>query len=125
MFYVVALFGVFFAALGRFGLIFPSSIIAFASRWHTQTGLYLATIIRIVLGFALLFAATTSRASLYIYILGVVGVVAGVATPFVGLHRFKAVLDWWSRQSSVFIRLWLTVVVIFGLSLIWTVWPPA
>ena len=96
---------------------------AFAFRWHTQTGLYPATIIRIVLGFVLLFAATTSRAPFYFYILGVVGVVAGVATPFIGLHRFKAVLDWWSRQSSVLIRLWLAVVVIFGLSLVWAVWP--
>jgi hypothetical protein len=49
---VVSLFGIFFAILGVSGLIFPSSIIAFVSRWQTQAGLYLAAIIRIVLGVA-------------------------------------------------------------------------
>ena len=124
MSYVVALFGIFFTFIGVSGLIFPGSIIAFIYRWHTQAGLYLATIIRIVLGVALLIAASTSRAPLYLVALGIVAIIAGVATPFFGLHRFKAVLDWWSLQSSLFIRVWLAVVVLFGLSLVWAVWPP-
>ena len=123
MSYVVALFGIFFTILGIFGLIFPSSIIAFVSRWQTQAGLYLAAIIRIVLGVASLFTASTSRAPLYLRILGVVAVVAGIATPFLGLKKFKEIIDWWSRQSIVFIRACLAVVVLFGLSLIWEVWP--
>lgn len=123
MSYVVALFGIFFTIFDVFGLIFPSRIIAFVSRWQTQAGLYLAAIIRIVLGVASLFTASTSRAPLYLRILGVVAVVAGVATPFFGLHRFKAVIHWWSRQSIVFIRACLAVVILFGISLIWEVWP--
>ena len=124
MSYVVALFGIFFTILGIFGLIFPSSVIAFVSRWQNQAGLYLAAIFRIMLGISSLFTASTSRAPHYLRILGVVAIVAGVATPFLGLHRFNAVIDWWSRQSIVFIRACLAVVVFFGLSLIWEVWPP-
>lgn len=119
----MALFGIFFTILGIFGLIFPSRIIVFTSRWQTQAGLYLAAIFRIVLGAASLFTASTSRAPSYLRILGVFAIVAGIATPFLGLRRFKAVLDWWSRQSIVFIRACLAVVVLFGLSLIWEVWP--
>lgn len=79
---VVSLFGIFFAILGVSGLIFHSSIIAFVSRWQTQAGLYLAAIIRIVLGVALLFTASASRAPIYLRILGVVAVVAGVHGEF-------------------------------------------
>ena len=86
---IVALFG-FLYHPGRIWANFPSSIISFVSRWQTQAGLYLAAIIRIVLGVASLFTASTSRAPLYLHILGVVAVVAGIATPFLvctGLMR--------------------------------------
>jgi len=59
---IVTLFGIAIAALGILGLIRPGSLIRLVSvAWQTRAGLYLAIILRLVLGAALIGAASRSR----------------------------------------------------------------
>ena len=117
----VALFGLFITALGVAGLASPQRLLALVTRAQSQLGLYLIAGIRLLLGAALLMAAPESRAPLYLQVLGVLSLVSGIVTPFFGVRRFEAILDWWRRRAPWAVRLWSAIVILFGASLIWAV----
>jgi hypothetical protein len=119
----VALFGMFFVVLGVTGIVSPARLISFVSRWQSQSGLYFAAGIRILLGAALVFAAPESRAPVYLQVFGGVAILAGVAMPFFGLRRFEAVLGWWRARPAVILRSWCVLVVLIGVSFVWAVFP--
>jgi hypothetical protein len=117
----VALFGLFIAALGVAGVLSPERLLALVTRAQSQLGLNLIAGIRLVLGVALLFAAPSSRAPLYLQVLGGLSLVSGAVTPFFGVHRFEAILGWWRRRPPWAVRIWSAFVIVFGLSLVWAV----
>lgn len=119
----VALFGVFLIALGLTGMVSPAHLHAFVSRWQSEPGLYSAAGLRILLGVALVFASGDSRAPLYLQAFGGLALLAGVATPFFGLRRFRALLAWWRAQDAAVVRLWCLLVIGVGVSFVWAVFP--
>ncbi len=119
----VAVFGLFVAVLGVAGLLSPERLLALVTRAQSQLGLYFMAGFRLLLGVALLLAASSSRAPLYLQGLGSLSLVSGVITPFFGVHRFEAILDWWRRRSPWAVRLWSAFVLLFGVSLVWAVLP--
>jgi hypothetical protein len=116
-----ALSGLLIIALGVLGVASPPRLLALVARSQSQRGLYVLAAIRIVIGAALFLAAAGSRAPAFLKMLGVIWVVAGVATPFFGVDRFQAVLGWWSLRSAIVIRLWCLVVVLLGAAIVWAV----
>ena len=123
MAFVVTLFGLFVVALGICAVISPERILDLVGRAQSQRGLYLIACIRLLLGVALLMAAGDSRAPLYLQILGGISLISGLVTPFFGVRRAEAILGWWRNRSSWFVRLWSLLVVLFGASLVWAVFP--
>src|SRR5262249_39388617 len=85
--------------------------------------LYAAAALRIILRGALLLAAATSRAPSVLRLLGVVVLVAGVVTPFIGADRARALIDWWASRGSFVMRVWAGVAVVFGCFLVWVLLP--
>src|SRR5262245_25885803 len=69
------------AALGSLGVVAPGSLGAVAATLLTLTGLYVAAALRIVLGAALFVAAPASRFPRTLRVIGILIVVAGLATP--------------------------------------------
>lgn len=119
----VALFGIFFAVLGVTGILSPPRLFAFIARWQSQEGIYYTAGLRLLLGIALILAAPTSRAPVYLQVFGVVAALAGLATPFFGLRRFEALLGWWRERPPALLRVWCIVIVAIGVSCIWAVFP--
>jgi hypothetical protein len=119
----VALFGLFVAALGLAGVLSPRRLLALVTHAVTRLGIYFLAAFRLVAGTVLLVAAASSRAPLYLQILGWLSLVAGAITPFVGVRRVDALLDWWRRRPAWIVRLWSCFVVLFGVSLVWAVLP--
>jgi hypothetical protein len=113
----------FVAALGATGLLSPMRLLAVVSRTQSQFGLYLIAGLRLLVGTALLLAAPSSRAPLYLQILGGLSVVSGIVALFVGVRRFEAILAWCERRPPWTVRLGSACVVFFGLSLLWAVLP--
>jgi hypothetical protein len=109
--------------MGVFGLVAPDRFIDFIRSRQTTAALYLATALRLVLGVALLFAASSSKAPDVLQVVGVVTIVAGLATPFFGIERFRKLLDWWSTLGSGFIRAWACFLLVLGLLLVYGVAP--
>jgi len=72
---------------------------------------------------ALFLAAPDSRAPVTLRILGVVTLVADLATPLFGLKRFHRVFDWWAALRPAFKRAWAGCALAFGLLLFYAVVP--
>ncbi len=120
---VALILGLLIAALGTLGVASPPRLLNFVRRFQTPVGLYVAAALRVFVGVALVFAAPASRAPELIRILGVFTIVVGVITPFVGLERFRGLLDWWSARGPALVRGWAVVVLALGLSLAYAVLP--
>ena len=103
------------AAFGALGIASPSRLVAVARRLQSPRGMLVAAAIRVVLGVALFLAAPGSRAPEILRPLGLFIVLVGFVTPFFGAERFGRLLDWWSEQGSIFIRVWALVAMAFGL----------
>jgi len=119
----VALFGLFIAALGIAGLSSPQRLLDLVTRVQSQLGLYFIAGLRLLMGVALLLAAPASRATPYLQVVGGLALISAVVTPFVGARRFQAILQWWRGRQSWAVRLWSLLVLVFGLSLVWAVFP--
>jgi hypothetical protein len=111
------------ALVGALGLVSPRSLLTVFHWFESPLGLYTAAGLRIVLGGALLLAAPTSRAPRALQGLGFVILVAGLITPFFGVERLRAFLDWWSAQGQGFIRAWCAVALAVGAFLAGSVLP--
>jgi len=117
--------GVFTLLMGVWGVLAPSRLVDFATRFGTAGGLWFAAGIRVVFGLALWFAGPASRAPLLLQVLGAITLVAGVMLPFIGVDRFKALLDWWTRLSPTAMRIWCVFAVAFGAAILWALLPAA
>ena len=111
--------------VGAWGILAPSRIVDFATRFGTTGGLWFAAGIRVVFGLALWFAGPASRAPLLLQVLGAITLMAGVMLPFIGVDRFKALLDWWTKLSPTAMRIWCVFAVAFGAAILWALLPAA
>ena len=116
---------VFTLLMGVWGVLAPSRLVDFATRFGTAGGLWFAAGIRFVFGLALWFAGPASRAPLLLQVLGAITLVAGVMLPFLGVDRFKALLDWWTKLSPTAMRIWCLFAVAFGAAILWALMPSA
>jgi hypothetical protein len=122
---ISGLLAVFTLLMGIWGALAPSRIVDFATRFGTQGGLWFAAAVRVVFGLALWFAAPASRAPLLLQVLGVITLVAGVTLPFIGVGRFKALLDWWTKLSPTAMRFSCVFAIAFGAAVLWALLPAA
>jgi hypothetical protein len=118
---IVSLLSTLTLGIGVFGLISPAGMRSFVSRFRSRTGFWTAIVLRLVFGVALWRVAPASRAPAVLRALGVVSAASALALPLLGMPRFRAILSWWSRQSPVFVRAWLTAVVVVGAFILWSV----
>jgi hypothetical protein len=122
---ISGLLGVFALLMGVWGVLAPSRLIDFVNRFSSKGGLWFAAGIRLVFGLALWFAAPASHAPLLLQVLGVLALVAAVVLPFMGVDRFKALIDWWTKLSPTAIRFNCLFAVAFGGVILWALLPVA
>lgn len=93
------------AVIGLTGVIAPDCIMMIGRHSVTPVGLCIVAALRISIGLVLALVAPISRAPTTLRILGIIAVLAGVATLLVGAERAQAILEWWFGQGPVFLRL--------------------
>ena len=120
---VAFVLSLFVAALGVVGTLSPKRLIGFVQQFQRPAGLYVAAILRIVFGVALLLAAARSHSPGGVRVLGIIILVSGIITPLFGLDRFRRILNWWFEQGPVFQRAWAGFALLFGLLLAYAVAP--
>jgi hypothetical protein len=122
---ISGLLAVFVVLIGAWGVLAPSRITDFVTRFGSKGGLWIATGIRLVLGLALWFAAPVSRAPLLLQVLGVIALVAAVVLLFMGADRFKALVNWWTKLSPTAMRFNCLFALAFGAVILWALLPAA
>ena len=71
----------------------------------TPTGLYAIAVLRIAIGLVFVFAAPVSRAPRTLRVLGLIVIIAGLMTPWFGVARSRAVLNWLASAGPWLMRL--------------------
>ncbi len=71
----------------------------------TPAGFYAIAALRIAIGLVFVFAAPASRAPRTVRVLGLIVIVAGLTTPWFGVARARAVLDWLANAGPLLMRL--------------------
>lgn len=92
----------------------PDGFVAITGPFVTPVGLYAAAIIRIGFGVILWRASGSSRAPAVLRVVGILLVIAGLTTPFVGVDRARAMLSWWVGQGPAWMRAVGGVVLLAG-----------
>jgi len=109
--------------LGALGIVSPMMLLGVVRKFESPAGIYAAAALRIMLGVALFLSAPISRVQEVVRILGITIFVMGIITPLFGIERFRRLLNWWSEQGPVFMRVWAGFALGFGLFLAYAVMP--
>ena len=117
--------GFFVAALGVLGIASPATLLELGRALQSTGGVWLLGFIRIVSGAILIWAAPNSRTPRVLIGLGILIIVGGLATPFLGVERSREMFDWWTSQGSALARAWPVVAILLGGFIAWVVTSPA
>ena len=107
------LIAVFIICIGVTGLFMPDTLLSLVSVVLTPNGLYAMGALRVGIGLVLMLVARVSRAPKTLRTLGAVVFVAGLATPFFGVDRARAIFDQ-ATQTSALIRIAAALAVLGG-----------
>jgi hypothetical protein len=120
---IALVLGIAVCLLGAIGIFSPTTLFDIGRAFASPAGLLAAGAIRVVFGAVLIFAAPATRAPRTLRVVGVVIVVAGLITPFFGVDRARAILDWWSSQGAALSRIFPAVILALGGILIYLLAP--
>jgi hypothetical protein len=115
--------GILAIAVGIIGVISPASLIAVSYHALTPVALYVVAALRIGIGLVLIGVASGARMPKTMRVLGTVILLAGLATPFVGIDRERAMLDWWAGDGILLLRLSRCLAIAIGALIVYAVNP--
>ena len=107
--------GVTVCVLSAWGIYAPNRLLKMViGAMEKDWGIYLAVIVRLLLGLALILAAPESRFPSIFQILGWIAIGAAVGLVFVGRARLRRFIAWFGRFPQAVVRLWLVFGIAFG-----------
>lgn len=119
---IVVVIGVLVAVLSAWGLGAPDKLIGIVrSVMERPSGMVLAVGVRVILGVALIIAATAAKFPVVFGYLGWIAIVAAAVLPFIGRQRMTRLIDWFANKSATIVRTWLVFGFLFGVFLIYAV----
>lgn len=109
--------------LATWGLFVPAKLMAWVSAvMDSDWGIYVAVVVRLLLGVALIIAAPASPFPVVFQVLGGIAILAAVALALMGRGPVRKIIVWFSEQiSAAMIRVWLLFGIAFGGFLIYGV----
>ena len=106
--------GLLITAFGTVGILAPSGLVWVAQHAVSPVQLYFIAAVRVAFGVLLISVASGSRAPKVLRVVGLIPILAAIATPFVGVERVPAIIEWWSQQGSGMVRLSALAVLAIG-----------
>ena len=113
---IVLVIGATVIVLSAWGLLAPAKLVTMVtSAMDKQWGIYVAVVVRLLLGTALIIAAPVSLFPVAFQVLGAIAIVAAGALAVMGRERLRRFIAWWTeKMSAPMIRLWLLFGMAFG-----------
>ena|SRR5579864_4546842 len=99
---------------GAISFAAPDLRLALESWVITRAGLHAITALRIAIGLVFVVAAPASRAPRTLRVLGLIVIIAGLMTPWFGVARSRAVLNWLAKAGPLLMRLDASVGMAIG-----------
>jgi uncharacterized protein YjeT (DUF2065 family) len=96
--------GLLITAAGVVVTLLPSGVTQFARHSITPLELYASALTRVGIGVLFILTAPTSRRPRLLRFLGIIAVIAGAATPLLGVSGAQAIASWVSQQALGLVR---------------------
>ena len=109
--------------IGLTGVVSPETLASLVRHALTPMGLYIVAAVRIGIGVIVMLAAPASRAPRTLRVFAILAIIAGLATPFVGVEHSRREVDWWLAQGFVWVRLHAGIAIVLGGFLAYAVSP--
>jgi hypothetical protein len=93
------------ALLGLTGVLWPEGLMQLATYSFTATGLYVAAAVRVVLGALLFTVARATRTPKTVRVIGLLILVAGIATALIPVERAQLMKEWWISHGPDALRI--------------------
>jgi hypothetical protein len=90
--------------IGIVGVVAPDRLITAGRYVITPVGLYAMAALRVGMGLVLMLVAPISRAPRTLRALGAIVLVAGLATPLLGVDRARKIAEWAATQGTALVR---------------------
>jgi hypothetical protein len=119
--FLVFLFGLFAATMGALAVFAPRIANLVARQFASRAGFYAVTVIRIVFGGAMWFAAGESRMPITLRITGAIIVITGMLVALLGIGRHQRMIHWWLSTGRTIQFVWGLVALLVGLFLIYAI----
>jgi hypothetical protein len=110
---------------GAISFAAPDLRLSLEGSMMTPARLYAIAAFRIAIGIVFMLAAPASRAPRTVRVLGLIVIVAGLATPWFGVARALAVVNWLASAGPLWMRLDAGVGMALGSFLIYVFRTPA
>ncbi len=105
MLVIISVFGVLIAVMSLWGLVQPQAVVRLVRSVATSRfGLAFAVSVRVLLGFALIFAASSTPFPQIIFALGVIALLAALGLLIMGMERVNQLVDWFAKASATTLR---------------------
>jgi hypothetical protein len=116
---IVLIIGLIILGLGVAVLVSPSTLRKLLHHFLKREWLIPVTFLRVIVGIILLIAAPVTRWPIFIYIVGIVFILAGVSIPLIGKEKIESLANWWLEQSDMVLRVWGGIAAVLGLAMMW------
>jgi len=116
---VVKILGVVIACIGLLYLLkplLPGQLLEFFKKGKR---LYLVAVIRFALAVVFLLAARECRVPWLVIVFGVLLLISGALVLIIGPDRLRPMMNWFQKQSTVFVRLMGLVAIAMGAILLY------
>ncbi len=116
---VVLIIGVIVSGIGLAVLVKPAKLKDLLYFLVEKDRFYVVAALRVVIGVLFLFAAGSTRSPIFVSVMGILFVLAGVLIPILGPARLRSLVSWWMKRGNWVLRAWALVAFAFGVILIW------
>lgn len=121
MLFVIGFIGIFIAAIGLGFMSSPNMFKQFIAFFGRGKRLYLAGMLRFLIGTILLTTALRCQRPAIIIAFGVLFIIGGVLIFALGLEKVKSILSWWDKKPALTMRLMGLLAFLIGVLLVYAV----
>ena len=112
---IIVVLGISVCVLSAWGIYTPARLVKLVSGvMDNRSGIYIAVIVRLLLGLALIIVAPDSRFPEAFQVLGLIAIFAAVVVALMGRTRVRRLVGWFERFPPTIVRLWLLFGMAFG-----------
>jgi len=121
MLFVIGFIGIFIAAIGLGFILNPNMLKQVIAFFGKGKRLYLAGVLRLLIGIILLTTALRCEKPAIIVVFGILFIIGGVLIFALGLEKVKSILSWWDKKGALTMRLMGLLASLIGVLLVYAV----